>query len=176
VGRSIVDKRFKNSKNLPTKRVPFNAHRAKKYAGPIIIVESSMDAMMVHQAGFPCVIATNGSIFSQYHVEVISKHWNDVIIMTDFDDHNEHRDLKCKKCENTCVGHNPGRALGEKMVKAMPNKSIKWAAYDYGIVYPHGAKDAGDMTSEEIGKCINNSVSDLEYLMWKREVPLLNII
>ena len=96
--------------------------------------------------------------------------------MTDFDDHNEHRDPKCRKCQNTCTGHNPGRSLGEKMNKALPGKSIKWAAYDYGVVYPHGAKDAGDMTMEEIQKCINNAVSDLEYLMWKQEVEILNIV
>lgn len=176
VGRSVEGKKFKNSKNLPTRRIPFNVHRAKKHSGPVIIVESSMDAMMVHQAGFPCVIATNGSIFSEYHIKIINRYWNDVIIMTDFDDHNEHRDLKCKKCENTCLGHNPGRVLGEKMIKAMPGKSIKWAAYDYGVVYPHGAKDAGEMTEEEIQKCINNAVSDLEYLLWKSEFELLNIL
>jgi DNA primase len=176
VGRSITEKRFKNSKNLPTKKVPFNVHRSKKYHGPVIIVESSMDAMRVHQAGFPCVIATNGSIFSEYHIQIISRHWNDVIIMTDFDDHNEHRDLKCNKCINTCIGHNPGRALGEKMVRSLPGKSVKWAAYDYGIIYPNGAKDAGDLSIDEIQKCINNAVSDLEYLMWKKDFPLLNIV
>lgn len=176
VARSITDKRFKNTKNLPTKRIPFNVHRAKKHAGPVIIVESSMDAMMVHQAGHPCVIATNGSIFSEYHVKTINRYWNEIIIMTDFDDYNDHRDLRCKKCENTCMGHNPGRALGEKMVKSMLGRSIKWAAYDYGIVYPHGAKDAGELSMEEINKCINNAVTDLEYVLWKTEFPLLNVI
>lgn len=176
VARSIEGKRFKNSQNLPTRKVAFNAHRAKRHAGPVIIVESSMDAMAVRQAGFPCVIATNGSIFSDYHVDLINKHWNEVIIMTDFDDHNEHRDTKCNKCTNTCLGHNPGRLLGEKMIKALPGKMIKWASFDYGVVYPHGAKDAGDMTQQEIQQCINNAVSDIQYLIWKQEIPLLNIV
>jgi DNA primase len=176
VARSINGKRFHNSKNLPTRKIPFNVHRAKKYPGPVIIVESSMDAMMVHQAGFPCVMATNGSIFSQYHIDIINRYWNEVIIMTDFDDYNDHRDPKCNKCIGTCSGHNPGRALGEKMMKAMSGKVIKWAAFDYGIVYPHNAKDAGEMTMQEITQCIKNAVSDITYLMWKQEIELLNIV
>jgi DNA primase len=176
VGRSIEHKRFKNSNNLPTKRVLFNAHRAKKYDSSVIIVESSMDAMKVHQAGLPCVVATNGSIFSPDHIQLINKYWNEIIIMTDFDDPDEHRALDCKKCTNTCLGHNPGRALGEKMIKALPGKRIKWAAFDYGVIYPHGAKDAGDLTDEEIRRCVSNAVTDIEYVFWQQEFELLNII
>lgn len=176
VGRSIADKKFKNSNNLPTKKTLFNSHRAKRYDKAVIIVESSMDAMMVHQAGFPCVVATNGSIFSSDHVQIVNRYWNEVIIMTDFDNPEEHRSLNCKKCENTCLGHNPGRALGEKMVKALSGKRVRWAAYDYGIIYPHGAKDAGDMTKEEIIQCLDNAITDIEYVFWKQELPLLNVI
>jgi hypothetical protein len=96
--------------------------------------------------------------------------------MTDFDNPDEHRSLNCKKCTNTCLGHNPGRALGEKMSKALPGKRIKWAAYDYGVIYPHDAKDAGDMTSEEISKCIDNAVTNIEYIIWKRDFELLSIL
>jgi DNA primase len=176
VGRSIADKRFKNSNNLPTKKVLFNTHRAKKHDNSVVIVESSMDAMRVHQAGFPCVVATNGSIFSSDHIQLINRYWNEVIIMTDFDDPDDHRSLNCNKCENTCLGHNPGRALGEKMTKALSGKRVRWAAYDYGIIYPHDAKDAGEMTLEEISKCINNSISDIEYVFWKQDFPLLNVL
>lgn len=176
IGRTIEGKRFKNSKNLPTKKVLFNTHRAKKYDSAVIIVESSMDAMRVHQAGFPCVVATNGSIFSENHIQTIGKYWNDIVIMTDFDDINDHKDPFCKKCEKTCEGHNPGRVLGEKMVKALANKRISWASYDYGIIYPNQAKDAGDMTIEEIQQCIKNAVSDIEYTLWKLDFPLLSII
>jgi hypothetical protein len=41
-----------------------------------------------------------------------------------------------------------------------------WASYEYGKIYPHDAKDAGDMTDEEIKACIRNSVSDIEYKSW----------
>ena len=173
VGRATYDKRFKNSKNLPTRKVLFNTHRAKKHNTSVIIVESSMDAMRVHQAGFPCVVATNGSIFSESHIQQINKYWNDIIIMTDMDDPDDHRDPYCNKCENTCLGHNPGRALGEKMAKALAGKRVKWASYDYGVIYPHGAKDAGDMTEEEIKRCISNAVTDVEYNFMKQDFPIL---
>ncbi len=176
IGRTVEGKRFKNSKNLPTKKVLFNTHRAKRYDSAVIIVESSMDAMRVHQAGFPCVVATNGSIFSENHIQTINRYWNDVVIMTDFDDISDHRDPLCRKCENTCEGHNAGRVLGEKMVKALSGKRVKWASYDYGVIYPHNAKDAGDMTIEEIQQCINNAVSDIEYVLWKHDFPLLSTI
>ena len=45
-------------------------------------------------------------------------------------------------------------------------KDLLWASYEYGKIYPHGAKDAGDLTDEEIKACIKNSVSDMEYRSW----------
>jgi hypothetical protein len=41
-----------------------------------------------------------------------------------------------------------------------------WASYEYGKIYPHDAKDAGDMTEKEIIACIKNAVSDIEYRSW----------
>jgi len=43
-----------------------------------------------------------------------------------------------------------------------------WSSYEYGKIYPHNAKDAGDMTDEEIKSCIKNSVSDIEYRTWNQ--------
>jgi hypothetical protein len=45
-------------------------------------------------------------------------------------------------------------------------KNILWASYSYGKIYPHEAKDAGDMTEDEIKQCIKNAVSDIEYKTW----------
>ena len=63
VGRSIKGKSFKNSTNLPKSKTLFNIHRAKKIGDHVIIVESSFDAIRVHQAGFPNVVATLGGFF-----------------------------------------------------------------------------------------------------------------
>lgn len=176
VARSIEGKRFKNSDNLPTRKVLFNTHRAKRHGETVIIVESSMDAMRIHQAGFPNVVATNGSIFSSDHVQLINRYWNELVIMTDFENPEDHRSPMCKKCENVCTGHRPGRALGNKMIKALPGKRIRWGCYDYGIVFPHDAKDAGDMTEEEIRQCIDNSLSMAEYEWMLRDFESLSIV
>jgi len=64
VGRSIEGKAFKNSINLPKSKTLFNIHRAKKIGDHVIIVESSFDAIRIHQAGFPNVVATLGGVLS----------------------------------------------------------------------------------------------------------------
>lgn len=176
IGRTIVGKRFENSAKLPTKKTMFNLHRAKKIGEKVIIVESTFDAMKIHQAGFPNVIATCGGFFTDDHHQLIDRYFNEIIIMTDNDNPEEHRSVYCKKCENTCRGHSPGRALGEKIYTKMHNKRIKWASYEYGIIYPHEAKDVGDMTEQEIKQCIENAVSHAGMLIWRKEIPRLAII
>lgn len=59
-----------------------------------------------------------------------------------------------------------GRQLGLNISSKLRNKDILWASYVYGKIYPHNAKDAGDMTDEEIKLCITNAVSDIEYKTW----------
>lgn len=176
IGRSRVGKVFKNSDKLPTSKVLFNAHRAKRHGDTVIVVESSMDAMRVHQAGYPHVVATNGGFFTEWHRQTLDRYFNNIIIMTDMDDPSKHKAPFCKKCTNTCLGHNPGRALGEKIILALPNKRIRWASYDYHVIYPDNAKDAGDMTDEQIKRCIDNSISSVEWAFWKKEVPLFSLI
>ena len=59
-----------------------------------------------------------------------------------------------------------GRALGMTISNKLKNKDILWASYQYGKIYQHDAKDAGDLTDEEIKACIKNAVSDIEYRSW----------
>jgi 5S rRNA maturation endonuclease (ribonuclease M5) len=59
-----------------------------------------------------------------------------------------------------------GRKLGLNIANRLKSKNILWASSEYGKIYPHDAKDVGDMTDEEIKSCINNSVSDIEYRSW----------
>ena len=42
VGRSISEKKFKNSTNLPRSKTMFNIHRAKKIGNQVVIVESTL--------------------------------------------------------------------------------------------------------------------------------------
>ena len=73
VGRSISEKRFKNSNGLPKNKTMFNLHRAKKLGGIVIVVESNFDAIRVHQAGFPNVVATLGGHISNDNINLLNK-------------------------------------------------------------------------------------------------------
>ena len=146
VGRSIEGKSFKNSTNLPKSKTLFNIHRAKKIGDHVIIVESSFDAIRVHQAGFPNVVATLGGFLSTEQQQILNRHFNRIIIMTDAD--------------------LAGRELGNSISNKLRMKDILWASNEYGKIYPHDAKDAGDMTDAEIKHCIKNAVSDIEYRSW----------
>jgi len=149
VGRSISEKKFKNSTNLPRSKTMFNIHRAKKIGDHVIIVESSFDAIRVHQAGFPNVIATLGGHISTENIGLINRYFNKVTLMTDAD--------------------HAGRELANSLASRLKNKDLLWASYEYGKIYPHDAKDAGDMTEEEIKACIKNAVSNIEYQSWTHE-------
>jgi len=164
VGRGINEKKFKNSRNLPRSKTMFNLHRAKKYGGTVIICESSFDAIRIHGAGFPNVVATLGGYISKDNLANLNRYFSRIIIMTDNDDPEKHIASNCRKCyPNTCNGHNPGRDLGMSIAKALPNKDIEWAVFNNKTIYPNGAKDAGDMSDEEIRQCIKNAVPHLEY-------------
>ena len=146
VGRSIEGKSFKNSTNLPKSKTLFNIHRAKKIGDHVIIVESSFDAIRVHQVGFPNVVATLGGFLSTEQQQLLNRHFNRITIMTDAD--------------------LAGRELGKSISNKLRMKDILWASHEYGKIYPHDAKDAGDMNDTEIKHCIKNAVSDIEYRSW----------
>lgn len=146
VGRSIEGKTFKNSTNLPKSKTLFNIHRAKKIGDNVIVCESNFDAIRIHQAGFPNVVATLGGFLSNEQHNLLNRYFNKIIIMTDADE--------------------AGRELGKSISTKLRNKDISWASFGYKEIYPHKAKDAGDLTEEEIKICIKNSVSDIEYRSW----------
>lgn len=171
IGRpaSKTDKFFKNSVGLPTSKTLWNLHRAKRAGGTVIVVESSFDAMRLHQAGYPNVVATLGGNFSPYHLDQLQKYFSVVIIMTDMDEKVFYDG--CRKCNkvglNLCKGHNPGRDLGATIAEQLKDKRVLWASYDTKVIYPHNAKDAGNMTDDEISRCIVNAVSNYQYRSWR---------
>lgn len=172
IGRSPdpASKIFKNSNNLPTSKTLWNMHRARKTGEAVIITEASFDAMRVHQAGYPNVVACLGGNFSPHHFEMLDRTFSTIILMTDFDKKEKHIYNGCKKCYRKglklCVGHNPGRDLGALIATGMHRKRVLWASYGDGMVYPHDAKDAGDMTDDEIRQCLRNAVTNFEYSQW----------
>jgi DNA primase len=164
VGRGISEKSFKNSRNLPRSKTMFNLHRAKKCGGAVVVCESSYDAIRIHQAGFPNVVATLGGFISKDNLANLNRYFSTIIIMTDFDNRLEHVADNCRKCyPEACKGHNPGRDLGMSIANMLKNKDVQWAMFNQNEVYPHGAKDAGDLTDDEIKHCIKNAMSHVEY-------------
>ncbi|AXG66176.1 DNA primase [Streptomyces phage Annadreamy] len=164
------NKFFKNSRGLPTSKTLWNMHRAKRHGATVIICEASFDAMRIHQAGYPNVVACLGGNFSPYHFDQLNKHFSTIVIMTDFDKKEKHIYKGCRKCKkrglNLCVGHNPGRDLGGTIAAGLNTKTILWASYGDETIYPHDAKDAGDMTDDEIRQCLRNAVPDYTYAEW----------
>lgn len=170
IGRtpSSTDKRFKNSTNLPKSKTAWNFHRAKRAGNTVIVCEASYDAMRIHQAGYPNVIALLGGHVTQYHIDQINRHFDTVVIMTDFD--KKIFRPNCRMCNyERCRGHRPGRDLGRSIANKLPHKRILWGAYDDTCVFPHDAKDASDMTDDEIRRCIKGAVSNYEYTQWNIE-------
>ena len=149
VGRSVEGKSFKNSVHLPRQKTMFNLHRAKRQGGTIIVVESSFDAIRIHQAGFPNAVATLGGSLSKDNLDNLNRYSSKIIIATDADE--------------------AGRKLGQQIADRLKNKEVLWASYEYGKIYPHDAKDIGDMTEEEIRQCILNAVPNYEYALWNNK-------
>ena len=173
IGRSVVGKVFKNIPGTKTSKTLFNINNAKRYH-TAIIVESNFDALRVHQAGFPNVVATCGGNFSEEHVQQVAYYFERVIIMTDDDGFSI--PPHCKSCKDKglkyCVGHNAGREFGATIADKCLRAGVtpRWASYDgCGIIYPDKVKDAGDMTDEQITQTIKNNVSNFEYNTWKKE-------
>jgi DNA primase len=174
IGRSasFSDKTFENSPKLPKSLTAWNFHRAKVTGDTVIICEASFDAMRVHQAGYPNVIALLGGSLSPFHAQQIGKTFSSIIIMTDFDA--LHYYPNCRRCRGyeRCQGHRPGRDLGRTIAQNLSNKKIRWGAYDETQVFPvtplqdyrdGPAKDASNMTDNEIRKCLRGAVSNLRY-------------
>jgi len=139
IGRSIKEKRFKNSHDLPSSKSLFNISQAKRQnSDSVIIVESNFDALRVHQAGFPNVVATLGGSFSEQHKAQLSKYFNTVILGVDNDD----------------AGHKLARKIARECGKV--GLSVTQARWSEEDLFPHEAKDMGDLTDSEIAEMVRN--------------------
>lgn len=140
IGRSIVEKRFKNSTNLPTKKSLFNIQNAKRAGSEsVVIVESNFDAIRVHQSGYPSVVATLGGTFSKYHLTQINRSFNRVILGVDADE----------------AGQTFASRIASQVRKV--GCSVYQARHSEGELFPHDAKDFGDCSDKEIAWMIRNA-------------------
>jgi DNA primase len=68
-------------------QVLFNLDRAMQTCGRnVIVVEGFFDAMKVHQAGYPAVVALMGASFSQRQSELMLSHFASITLMLDGDE------------------------------------------------------------------------------------------
>lgn len=130
VARSVEGKEFKNTPKLPKSKILFNLHRVKKH-GTVYVVESSFDAIRLDQNGIPAV-ATLGANVSRTQTDLLTKYFNNAIIVGDNDD--------------------AGKGMQEKILSRLGNRATL-------INIPSRFKDIGDMTDEDISK-LNTKVSD----------------
>lgn len=178
VGRSIVGKHFKNygplagGKGFQKSKIIWNLNNARKHE-TIILCESTFDGMRIHQAGYPNVGALLGGSLSNTQIDLLNRHFSNIIIFTDNENEKNGNVIyppSCRKCLSLgytmCQGHRPGRDLGLSIVNALPRLNIKWAVYDDIEIYARGVKDASDMTDDEIRQTLRNSISHFEYLDW----------
>jgi len=121
VGRSVEGKEFKNTPKLPKSKILFNLHRVKPY-DTVYVVESSFDAIRLDQAGLPAV-ATLGSNVPKSQLELLTKHFNNVIVVPDNDE--------------------AGQDMAKRIIeKVGPRATV--------IGLPSRFKDIGDMTDADI--------------------------
>jgi DNA primase len=132
VARSIEGKSFKNSTNLPRSKVLFNLNRCK--FSEIIVVESSFDAIKLHQMGFNAV-ATLGANVSREQLRLLEKYATKIILAPDSDE--------------------AGQSFVQKIMDVVKSRDISL------IKIPDGKKDIGDMTKEEILSAMDNKTLDL---------------
>lgn len=121
IGRSIEGKDFKNTPGLPKSKVLFNLHRVRKFP-TVYVVESSFDAIRLDQNGISAV-ATLGANVSRTQIELLTKYFNNAIIIGDNDD--------------------AGKGMQQKIHESLGKRATL-------ISIPSRFKDIGDMTDEDI--------------------------
>ena len=132
IGRAIKSEqepRYLYNKGFKRADVLFNIQNAKKYSS-CIIVEGSIDAMFIHQAGFPNVVATLGSKISEYQYKLMKRYFDSITVFSDKDDAGEH--------------------MKRDILFACSGKEL------YTVELPADKKDAGEMTQEEIINTLTN--------------------
>jgi DNA primase len=140
IGRAVraeQNPRYRYSDSFPKASVLFNLNNAKFYS-EVFVTEGSLDAIRVHQAGFPNVVATLGSNVNRKQIDLLNKYFDDIIIMSDADD--------------------AGSAMRKLIVDGCQSKNI------YVVSYPEGIKDPGEMSAEQIKSSIDNRMGYLDWL------------
>lgn len=140
IGRSIlpdVQPKYLYSKGFPRKRILFNLNNAKRHDS-CIVVEGSLDAIKVHQAGFPNVVASLGATITKEHIAMLGEYFDKIIVFSD-------NDLA-------------GDAMRTAIVSGLHDKDLRIVEF-----LDKSLKDPGDMSKDQIKYHINQAV---DYFTW----------
>ena len=89
IGRAPDDvmPKYRLPKGFRKSLVLFNLHRARATnVRDVVVVEGFFDTFSIHQAGYPAVVALMGSTLSPYQADLLSAHFDRVLLMLDSDD------------------------------------------------------------------------------------------
>jgi DNA primase len=141
IGRTTqpdVQPKYLYSKGFPRKNILFNLNNAKKYSS-CIVVEGSLDALKIHQAGFPNVVASLGATITEGHISLLNKYFDTIIVFSDND--------------------NAGHAMRDEIVSKCYGKNMKIVEFA-----DSGLKDPGEMTAEQISEYLDIAQ---DYFTWR---------
>lgn len=130
IGRAVVDTqqpRYLYNKGFKRANYLFNLQNAKLHSD-VIIVEGSIDAMFVHQAGFSNVVSSLGAAIPKSQINLLKKYFDKIIIFSDND--------------------MAGNAMRDGIIEQCLGKDISVAKVSEGL------KDPGEMNTEQIQNAI----------------------
>jgi DNA primase len=140
IGRAIRDEqrpKYLYTKGFGRAHTLWNLNNAKHY-NEVIVVEGSLDAIKVHQAGFPNVVSTLGAAITDHHIDLLHRHFYKIIVFSDNDE--------------------AGKAARDGIIDRVPDRDL-WV-----VEYPDtDMKDPGDLSEDEIREAIRSSH---DYLTW----------
>lgn len=138
IGRSIdnTDPKYLYTKGFKRAGVLFNLQNAKAYDS-VIVVEGSLDAIKVHQSGFPNVVSTLGSNVTDTQTDLLKKNFTKILIFSDQDE--------------------AGNGMRRDIMESCPEKDL-WI-----VPYPGDEKDPGELSEDQIRTAIQSSI---DYLSW----------
>jgi len=140
IGRAVeadVQPKYLYSKGFPRKDILFNLNNAKRYES-CVVVEGSLDAMKVHQAGFPNVVASLGATITDGHIKRLCRYFDSIVVFSDNDA--------------------AGRAMRDEIISKCYDKTVKIVEFQ-----DPGCKDPGEMSEEQIADHIDKAI---DYFTW----------
>lgn len=149
IGRSLdpdAKPKYLYSKGFPRKDLLFNLNVAKKYDS-CIVVEGSLDAIKVYQAGFPNVVASLGASITEGHIGLLRRFFDTIIIFSD----------------NDAAGYTMRDEIASHC-RDLNLRIVEFANPD--------VKDPGEMTHDEIRQHIENAA---DYTSWSFREMLENM-